>query len=334
MVTCRIDSLRAPLLVSWQITRGCDLACVHCCTESAPGRRLPDELDAASASRVADELIRAEVPYVMLCGGEPLTVPHFFAVAERLGSAGVHLKVETNGQLFDEAAAKRLAALPVRSVQVSLDADTPEVYSRQRAGGCLAKAHAACRAVRAAGMALEVSFAPTRLNIQEAEAVIDRALALGAFRFNTGRLMRIGTAARLWGRLEPDEDQYRRLLAVLRQRQALLPPDEMELYYEPFSVSEALHDFLTDPPATLLVLPNGSVKVAAVLPYVCADLRRETLGEAWDAYRRAWRSETVRSAARRAIADPASHAEANDWRALTDRRARPGAERIDTLEAT
>ena len=33
----RIDALKAPLFVSWQITRDCDLSCVHCCTGSAPG---------------------------------------------------------------------------------------------------------------------------------------------------------------------------------------------------------------------------------------------------------------------------------------------------------
>ena len=44
---------------------------------------------------------------------------------------------------------------------------------------------------------LEITFAPTRLNIHEAEDVIERARSLGAFRFNTGRLMRIGTAARM-----------------------------------------------------------------------------------------------------------------------------------------
>ena len=32
----RIDELRAPLLVTWQLTRNCDLACLHCCTESGP----------------------------------------------------------------------------------------------------------------------------------------------------------------------------------------------------------------------------------------------------------------------------------------------------------
>ncbi len=85
--TNRIDALTAPLFVSWQLTRDCDLCCLHCCTESAPGKRLPDELDADEAMRVVDEIVRSNVPYVMLCGGEPLVVPHFLAVAEALGRA-------------------------------------------------------------------------------------------------------------------------------------------------------------------------------------------------------------------------------------------------------
>ncbi|HEY0341787.1 MAG TPA: radical SAM protein, partial [Steroidobacteraceae bacterium] len=213
----QIDRIGAPLLVSWQITRNCDLACVHCCTESAPAKALADEIDADTAFRIAAEIIRAEVPYVMLCGGEPLLVPHFMELAERLGNAGVHLKIETNGQRFDAAVAERLAKLPIRSIQVSLDADDPDIYARQRAGGSLEKAHAACRAVRAAGLPLEITFAPTRINIHEVTRVIERAVALGAFRFNTGRLMRIGTAARLWERLRPAPEQYHEFLLVLRR---------------------------------------------------------------------------------------------------------------------
>ena len=40
----RIDDLSAPVMVTWQMTRGCDLACLHCCTDSAPGKELPGEL--------------------------------------------------------------------------------------------------------------------------------------------------------------------------------------------------------------------------------------------------------------------------------------------------
>ena len=311
----RIDSLKAPLLVTWQLTRDCDLCCLHCCTDSAPGKRLPDELDADEAMRLVAEIIRNEVPYVMLCGGEPLVVPHFLQIAEALGEAGVQLKIETNGQRLGAAVARRLAKLPVRSIQVSLDGDSQEVYERQRPGGSLAKAHAACRAIREAGLPLEITFAPTRLNLHEAGAVIRRARALGAFRFNTGKLMRIGTAARLWDRLEPSAAQYEEFQALLA-REAGMVGQKIEFCYSPFTLEEALSASLEEPPATLLVLPNGWVKVAAALPQICADVRSVTLDQAWRAYRGAWRDEAVIAALHRAVENGREHARANDWQRM------------------
>jgi MoaA/NifB/PqqE/SkfB family radical SAM enzyme len=211
--------------------------------------------------------------------------------------------------------AERLARLPIRSVQVSLDGDTQEVYERQRPGASLAKTHAACRAAHDAGLPLEVTFAPTRINIHEAELVIERARSLGAFRFNTGRLMRVGTAARLWAKLEPSEAQYREFRDTLQRKAASLG-GALELCHVPFDIEEGLRASLAAPPATLLVLPNGWVKVAGALPHICADLRRDSLTDAWEAYRRAWRSDTVAAAARDAIENRSHHAQANTWRLL------------------
>ena len=310
----RIDTMGAPLLVAWQLTRDCDLACLHCCTESAPGKALPDELTRDEARRVAAQIVALEVPYVMLCGGEPLVSPHFEEVARTLGQAGIQLKIETNGQRLDAPVLAWLRTLPIRSIQVSLDGDTQEVYGRQRIGGSLAKAHAACRAVVDAGLPLEVTFAPSRLNIDEAAAVIRRARELGAFRLNTGALMRVGTAARHWGRLEPDGEQYRVMRALL-EREAAIPG--MELCFEPFTLGQGLRRSARQPPATLLVLPNGLVKVAAALPQICADLRHESLEEAWQSYRRAWHTAALLAAAGDAIVDEEQHGRANAWRLLS-----------------
>jgi hypothetical protein len=90
----------------------------------------------------------------------------------------------------------------------------------------------------------------------------------------------------------------------------------MTLCYSPFDMADGLRQSVAEPPATLLVLPNGWVKVAAALAHVCADLRRTTLAAAWNAYREAWRNGAVIAAARRAVDDAARHADANRWHFL------------------
>ena len=124
--------------------------------------------------------------------------------------------------------------------------------------------------------------------------------------------MRIGTAARLWEGLEPTAAEYRAFRGFL-ERQSQAMGSEMELCYVPFSMADGLRASLDDPPATMLVLPNGWVKVAAALPHICADLRRNTLAEAWDLYRAAWRDDAVLTTIRRAVENESSHAEANRW---------------------
>jgi MoaA/NifB/PqqE/SkfB family radical SAM enzyme len=154
-------------------------------------------------------------------------------------------------------------------------------------------------------------FAPTQINVHEFLPVVERARALGAFRLNTGKLMRIGTAARLWDTLEPTAEQYREFCATL-ERLAHIEP-EMSLCYIPFDMADGLRRSLEDPPATLLLLPNGWVKIAAALPHICADLRRMSLAEAWRAYCDGWRDFTVIASARCAIEDSSQHSRANRW---------------------
>jgi hypothetical protein len=50
---------------------------------------------------------------------------------------------------------------------------------------------------------------------------------------------------------------------------------------------------LASPQAMLLVVPNGKIKLLNALPFSPADLRRDSLAQAWQAYRDAWRAEEV-----------------------------------------
>jgi MoaA/NifB/PqqE/SkfB family radical SAM enzyme len=308
----KIDFLAAPAMITWQLTRDCNLACLHCCTDSAPGRALPGELSREEALGLADQIVAAQVPYVMIVGGEPTIVPHFFEVAERLGQGGVLLKIETNGQKFSDADASRLSHQPIRSVQISIDGANETTYGRMRPGGSLDKIKQACRAVRRFGMPLEITFAPTKLNIADAEGVIRLALELDAFRFNTGRLMRLGTAAKLWDRLCPDGKDYENFYNLLVGKEEELA-ERMELCFRPFSLKEELQARSVEPSGTLLVLPDGKVKVTAPLPYLCADLKEQSLNEAWEAYRAAWTHPRVVAGLAEAAGNEERLSEANHW---------------------
>jgi MoaA/NifB/PqqE/SkfB family radical SAM enzyme len=197
-------------------------------------------------------------------------------------------------------------------VQISLDGATEAVYRAQRVNGSLAKAVDACRRTVAAGLPLEVTFAPTKLNIHEIEAAIDLAASLGAFRFNTGQLMRLGTAAKLWGRLEPSMSEYERFLKTLERKERELA-GRLELCFSPFSLAEEMSHRAVQPSGTLLILPDGRVKVAAPLPFVCADLKSSNFLQAWEAYKAAWSHPAVRRGLERLAADPAYASEANRW---------------------
>ena len=61
--------LDAPICLTWEITYGCNLACIHCLSSS--GRRDPNELSTAEAMAVIDELHDLQVFYVNIGGGEP-----------------------------------------------------------------------------------------------------------------------------------------------------------------------------------------------------------------------------------------------------------------------
>ncbi len=310
----RIEAFSSPTMVTWQLTRDCDLACLHCCTDSAPGKALPGELTRGQALKLAGEIVAAGVPYAMIVGGEPTLAPHFADVCKTLSDGGVLLKIETNGNDFNVDAVKGFG---IRSIQISIDGASQAVYGRQRINGMLDKAVEACRAVVAAGLPLEITFAPTKLNIFEAEAVIDLAAKLGAFRFNTGQLMRLGTAARLWDKLEPTKAEYAAFLSVLERKEREYA-GKMELCYKPFSLEEEMSHRALQPSGTLLLLPDGRVKVAAPLPFTCADLKSQTFLEAWEAYKKAWADSRVQAALARLAEEPSASAGANQWVALDE----------------
>ena len=284
-----VDAYAAPLFVAWQLTNRCGARCIACCEESGPGAAWSDELTREEALDLTRQIVAAGIPYVAFGGGEPLGVPHCWEIFDLLANAGIQLKLETNGYYIDDAAADRLAALGVQCIQISVDGATAATHERVRPGSSFTATIASIERLVARGRPPQMVFVPNRFNLAEAVAAYDLAIDLGCEAFVTGPMMRIGRAALEWDRIACTEADWLRTADLLRERQHT----QTKLHIYPWDIVTEMERRLASPQAMLLIVPNGKLKLLNALPFAPADLRHDSLEEAWQAYRQAWRSPTV-----------------------------------------
>ncbi|MFC1522543.1 radical SAM protein [Elusimicrobiota bacterium] len=284
--------LSAPLTLYWQITNKCNLSCLHCLENSGPGIDISKELGRREVEKLLAKIIKAQIPYVIICGGEPLLHPDFELVCDRLSAAGVSVKIETNGHFLDTAMAQKFKNWQVRSVQVSLDGAKLWEYKRLRPTGSWSKVINACKSLKKAGVPFEVTFAPTRFNIDQAGKSIDLARLLGAFQFNTGKMIKIGRAVKTWNRISLSSVQYDRFRSYLRKKAGTLK-GRMRINCEPFDIADALKNDIKHMPSTLILEPDGKVKISGMLPFSCGDLKKESIEKVWGRFKKMWRSGKV-----------------------------------------
>lgn len=306
------EDLAAPLYVAWQITNECNLACLHCIEESGPGKAFADELDEAQVFHALDELLAHEVPYVSFSGGEPMLHPQFFRMVERLCAGGAQLKVETNGHYLSPENCERMKSLGVKAVQVSLDGATAASFNRMRVRGQFDTTVEGIRNLRSAGVPIEINFSPARFNVAEIGGVVDLAYELGAYSFYTGRTMYTGNAVKAWRHLEVSDEQYEAFFDTLRAK-AVEYRARMRVYFHEAGLLEELRYRLQHPAALLIVLPNGLVKLINALPFICGDLRRQSLAEIWANFRRAWHDPRVAAFVDELAVDPGRTRGLHEW---------------------
>jgi uncharacterized radical SAM superfamily Fe-S cluster-containing enzyme len=78
---------RRPIVV-WNLTRTCNLKCVHCYTASE-AKKYEGELTTDQAKVVLDDLAAFKVPAVLFSGGEPLVRPDVFELAQYARTLGL-----------------------------------------------------------------------------------------------------------------------------------------------------------------------------------------------------------------------------------------------------
>jgi radical SAM protein with 4Fe4S-binding SPASM domain len=107
-------------VVIWNVTRRCNLSCMHCYSDSHD-RAYPGELTQEEGRRLLDDLAAFGVPTVIFSGGEPLIREDVFELAAYARDLGLRCVLSTNGTLITGAVAQRIRDVGFAYVGVSLD---------------------------------------------------------------------------------------------------------------------------------------------------------------------------------------------------------------------
>src|SRR5688572_16699474 len=161
---------RKPIVV-WNITRRCNLRCLHCYSDS-DAREYPGELTFDQCRRVINDLAAFGVPGVLLSGGEPLIHPRFFDIASYARERGLRLTLSTNGTLIDGDAARRIKTLGFAYVGISLDGiGAKHDYFRGRPGA-FDKTVQAFRNCKAAGQKVGLRLTLSQNTIADLDGIL------------------------------------------------------------------------------------------------------------------------------------------------------------------
>ncbi|MDQ6839604.1 MAG: mycofactocin radical SAM maturase [Actinomycetota bacterium] len=203
------EGLDAPICLTWELTYGCNLACIHCLSSS--GRRDPDELTTAEAEAVIDEMKGMQVFYVNIGGGEPTIRSDFYELVDYAVGNGVGVKFSTNGSTINAERARRLAATDYLDVQISIDGADAATNDAMRGEGSFASARRAMDHLAAANFGpFKISVVVTRENVSQLDGFKGMADAYGA-QLRLTRLRPSGRGADTWHRLHPTDEQQRSL---------------------------------------------------------------------------------------------------------------------------
>jgi radical SAM protein with 4Fe4S-binding SPASM domain len=159
-------------VVSWNITRTCNLSCVHCYSDSE-AKSYEGELTTDEAKTVINDIAQFKSPALLFSGGEPLIRKDVFELVAHARSVGLRSTLSTNGTLIDPETAKRIKESGFVYVGISLDG-IGEINDKFRGkAGAFDKAMAAFKNCVAVDQRVGLRLTLTRHNYENLNEIFD-----------------------------------------------------------------------------------------------------------------------------------------------------------------
>jgi len=161
-----MDFNQSPLLVIWEVTQACDLACVHCRASAQPERH-EAELTTEEGRELLSEIKRFGNPLMVFTGGDPLKRPDLYDLARHSVSIGLRTNITPSATgLLTAEAIEEFQNCGISRMAISLDGpDAPTHDGLRHVDGTYDRSIFALRHARTIGLETQVQTTVTRGNL-------------------------------------------------------------------------------------------------------------------------------------------------------------------------
>ncbi|BBO72508.1 12,18-didecarboxysiroheme deacetylase [Desulfosarcina alkanivorans] len=159
-------------VVVWNVTRKCNLKCVHCYAQATEESTV-DELSTDEGKALIDDLARFGAPVMLFSGGEPLVRKDLPELAAYAVERGMRAVISTNGTLITPGLAKTLKSIGLSYVGISLDGMQGINDQFRGVPGAYDKALEGIRNCQAAGIKVGLRFTINKFNVGDIPAIFD-----------------------------------------------------------------------------------------------------------------------------------------------------------------
>lgn len=201
-----------PRLIFWEVTKGCNLRCVHC-RATATELASPTDLPTPKAIDIINQIADFANPILVLSGGEPLYRPDIFQLARYGTERGLRVALATNGTLVTKEIAKKVVESGVKRVSISLDGSNAHTHDTFRGiPGAFDAAIYGFRNLKEAGLPVQINMTIARHNVTELPKVLDMVRGLGADALHTFLLVPVGCGVDIAEEQMVPPEEYERIL--------------------------------------------------------------------------------------------------------------------------
>jgi radical SAM protein with 4Fe4S-binding SPASM domain len=203
---------RKPRLIFWEVTKGCNLRCIHC-RATATELSSPLDLPTAKALNLIEQVSQYASPILVLSGGEPLFRADIFDLARFATDRSLRVALATNGTLVTRDVARKIAGAGIRRVSISLDGSNAATHDTFRGiPGAFDAALKGFRNLQELGMSLQINMTIARHNAQQLPDVLEMAKSIGADALHTFLLVPVGCGVDIAAEQMVPAEEYEQIL--------------------------------------------------------------------------------------------------------------------------